>query len=141
MTEEEKNEKKDIPDEPERLESPEEISDTAENKESEDSPETVPDTSETESLRAENIRLKAQIEAYKIGFRSETLEDAVLLAENISERAGVEISEALQSVAEKYPDWKNTENNSGFKVGAEFPSEDKPDENRLDNAFGIRKKK
>lgn len=103
--------------------------------------ESPPDTSRTELLEAENVRLKAQIEAYKTGFRSDTLEDAVILAENIAKRDGVEISEALQTVAEKYPDWKNTENNSGFKVGAEPPEENKPDESRLDNAFGIRKKK
>lgn len=114
---------------------------TPEQSEPESPPETPPDTSGTEALRAENIRLKAQIEAYKTGFRSDTLEDAVILAENITKRDGVEISEALQAVAEKYPDWKNTENNSGFKVGAEPPEENKPDESRLDNAFGIRKKK
>lgn len=67
----------------------------------------TPDTPLPEELLAENIRLKAQIEAYKTGFRSDTLEDAVLLAENIAKRDGVEISEALQAVAEKYPDWKN----------------------------------
>lgn len=106
-----------------------------------DEPETSPDTSRLEMLEAENIRLKAQIEAYKTGFRSETLEDAVLLAENIAKRDGMEISEALQAVAEKYPDWKNSGDNSGFKVGAEPPEENKPDESRLDNAFGIRKKK
>ncbi len=106
-----------------------------------DEPETPPDTSRLEILEAENIRLKAQIEAYKTGFRSETLEDAVLLAENIAKRDGMEISEALQAVAEKYPDWKNSGDNSGFKVGAEPPEENKPDESRLDNAFGIRKKK
>lgn len=104
-------------------------------------PETPPDTSRLEILETENIRLKAQIAAYKTGFRSETLEDAVLLAENIAKRDGMEISEALQAVAEKYPDWKNSGDNSGFKVGAEPPEENKPDESRLDNAFGIRKKK
>ncbi len=103
--------------------------------------ETDSDTSRMEELEAENIRLTAQIEAYKAGFRNETLEDAVLLAENVAKRDGVEISAALQTVAEKYPDWKNTENNSGFKVGAEPPEENKPDESRLNNAFGIRKKK
>lgn len=161
MNNEEKDkDKKDVPNEPEKInEAPAEpkqtesesektpSSDTSESKslesvpKPEPTPETVSDTSGMEALRAENIRLKAQIEAYKTGFRSETLEDAVLLAENIAKRDGVKISEALQAIAEKYPDWKNTENNSGFKVGAESPEENKPDESRLDNAFGIRKKK
>lgn len=161
MTDEEKDKnKKDAPDEPEKPEEspaePEktasEPADTPESdmpesetpestSESEPPPETAPDTSGMETLRAENARLKAQIEAYKAGFRSETLEDAVLLAENIARRDGTEISAALQTVAEKYPDWKSSGNNSGFRVGADSPEENKPDESRLDNAFGIRKKK
>lgn len=162
MTDEEKDKDKNkAPDESEKSEKPEEKDGDSDSKpekettppvqeekppepeplESTDESESLPDTSRIEALEAENIRLKAQIEAYKTGFRSDTLEDAVLLAENITKRDGVEISEALQAVAEKYPDWKNTENNSGFKVGAEPPEENKPDESRLDNAFGIRKKK
>ena len=162
MTDEEKDKDKNkAPDESEKSEKPEEKDGNSDSKpekeptppvqeekpkeseppESTDEPKAPPDTPTPEALMAENIRLKAQIEAYKTGFRSDTLEDAVLLAENIAKRDGVEISEALQAVAEKYPDWKNTENNSGFKVGAEPPEENKPDESRLDNAFGIRKKK
>ncbi|MDE5771359.1 MAG: hypothetical protein K2I06_06985 [Ruminococcus sp.] len=121
--------------------SKEEKTEKSETSENTDKTETPPDTSESEALKAENVRLKAQIEAYKTGFRSDTLEDAVLLAENIAKRDGVEISEALQTVAEKYPDWKNTENNGGFRVGAEPAEESNPNESRLDNAFGIRKKK
>lgn len=161
MTDEEKDkDKKDASDEPEKPEEapaepektesePEETSenDTPESETSESASEpeppteTVPDTSRMEMLMAENTRLTAQIEAYKAGFRSETLEDAVLLAENIARRDGMDISAALQTVAEKYPDWKSAENTSGFKVGAEPPEENKPDESRLDSAFGIRKKK
>ena len=162
MTDEEKDkDKNEVSDESEKSEKPEEKdgdSDSEPEKEptppvqeenpaepeppeSTDYSKAMPDTPTPEELLAENIRLKAQIEAYKTGFRSDTLEDAVLLAENIAKRDGVEISEALQAVAEKYPDWKNTENNSGFKVGAEASEENKPDESRLDNAFGIRKKK
>lgn len=157
MTDEEKNKDKNkFPDEPEKSEEPEEKDNASGNKpeknptpeekpaepeQPEPSPENPPDTSRMETLEAENIRLKAQIEAYKTGFRSETLEDAVLLAENVAKRDGVEISEALQAIAEKYPDWKNSGDNGGFKVGAEPPEKSKPDESRLDNAFGIRKKK
>lgn len=163
MADEEKDkDKKEVPDEPEKSEKEEKNGDTdrkpepeketappvqeekpkeSEPPESTDESESPPDTSRMEALEAENIRLKAQIEAYKMGFRSDTLEDAVILAENIAKRDGMEILEALQAVAEKYPDWKNTENNSGFKVGAEPSEENKPDESRIDNAFGIRKKK
>lgn len=115
-------------------------SEPPESAENTDKQKNTPDNSGLEEIKAENIRLKAQLEAYKIGFRSETLEDAVTLAENAAERDGTDISAALQKIAEKYPDWKNTGNNSGFKVGAEPPEENKPDESRINNAFGIRKK-
>lgn len=152
MTDEEKEkDKNEAPDEPEKSEKPEEKDGDSDSKPEKEPTSPVqeenpaepepPDTSGLETLRAENIRLKAQIEAYKAGFRSDTLEDAVLLAENVAKRDGVEISEALQTVAEKYPDWKNFGDNNGFKVGAEPPEENKLDESRLDNAFGIRKKK
>ncbi len=162
MTDEEKDkDKNEASDETEKSEKPEEKDGNSDSKsekeptspvqeenpaepeptESIDELEAPPDTSRLETLEAENTRLKAQIEAYKAGFRSDTLEDAALLAENVAKRDGVEISEALQAIAEKYPDWKNSGDNSGFKVGAEPPEENKPDESRLDNAFGIRKKK
>lgn len=102
--------------------------------------EEKPDTSETDSLKAENLRLKAQIEAYKAGFRADVLEDAVLLAGAVAERDGVEITQALQTIAEKYPDWKNQSETGGFRVGAESPQENTPDDSRLDEAFGIRKR-
>lgn len=100
---------------------------------------------ENEQLRAENARLKAQLEAHNAGFKGEYIEDAVLIAENAAKRDGITITEALQAVAKKYPEWKHTADDkgkSGFKVGAEAPKEDKTAEDKsLDEAFGIRRKK
>lgn len=108
--------------------------------------EPVPDTSaELEQLRAENARLKAQLEAHGAGFKTEYIEDAVLIAENAAKRDGTTITEALQAVAKKYPEWKHAaddKSKGGFKVGAEAPKEDKAaEDDMLDRAFGIRRKK
>lgn len=100
---------------------------------------------ELEQLREENVRLKAQLEAHKAGFRGEYIEDAVLIAEHGAKRDGTTIEEALQAVAKKYPEWKHTAGEggkSGFKVGAEPPKEENNAvDDKLDEAFGIRKKK
>lgn len=100
---------------------------------------------ELEQLREENVRLKAQLEAHKAGFKGEYIEDAVLIAEHGAKRDGTTIEEALQAVAKKYPEWKHTAGEggkSGFKVGAEPPKEENNAvDDQLDAAFGIRKKK
>lgn len=111
----------------------------------EKAPPDVPEMSETDRLKAENLTLKTQLEAVKIGFNPDCIEDAVVLAENIVKRDGSDITAALQAVAKKYPDWKSDgKDNSkgGFKVGADTPKDkDDPDDSRLDAVFGIRKKK
>lgn len=110
-------------------------------------PET-PELSEVDQLKAENLTLKTQLEAMKIGFALDCMEDAVTLAEAIVKRDGVEISAALQSVAKKYPDWKadgkdnkNGKSKGGFKVGADSSESDKgASDDRLSKAFGLKKK-
>lgn len=114
--------------------------------EAETEAEPAADTAaELEQLREENARLKAQLEAHKAGFKGEYIEDAVLIAEHGAKRDGTTIEEALQAVAKKYPEWKHTageSGKSGFKVGAEPPKEDNAAvDDKLDEAFGIRKKK
>ena len=118
----------------------------AESTEPEPEPESPADNSaELKELRAENARLKAQLEAHSAGFKAQYIEDAVLIADNAAKRDGVTITEALQAVAKKYPEWKHTaedKGKGGFKVGAEAPKEDKAaDNDRLNEVFGIRKKK
>jgi hypothetical protein len=105
----------------------------------------VPEMSETDKLKAENLTLKTQLEALKIGFKPDCIEDAVVLAENLVKREGSDITAALQAVAKKYPDWKSDaksdKSTGGFKVGADSGSKEKnPDSDRLSQAFGIKKK-
>ncbi len=113
----------------------------------EKAPPDVPDTSETDRLKAENLTLKTQLEALKIGFKPDCIEDAVILAENIVKRDGNDITAALQAVAKKYPDWKsdskdNSKGKGGFEIGADSSdNEEKADDESLDRAFGIRRKK
>lgn len=103
-----------------------------------------PELSEEDKLKEENFRLKTQLEAMKVGFNPDCIEDAVVLAENIVKRDGSDIATALQSVAKKYPDWKTDGKGSkvGFKIGADRNAdESKATEDRLNEAFGIKKRK
>lgn len=117
-----------------------------EDEEKSKAPET-PELSEADRLKAENLTLRTQLEAMKIGFTPECMEDAVTLAEAIVKRDGVEIQAALQSVAKKYPDWKSDgkekdkKSKGGFKVGADSSDDKDASDDRLDQAFGIKKKK
>ncbi len=119
----------------------------AQDKSEENKEETAPDVpqmSETDKLKAENLTLKTQLEAMKIGFAPDCMEDAVTLAEAIVKRDGTEITTALQAVAKKYPDWKadgKDKSGNGFKVGADSGSDSKKtDSDKLSQAFGIKKK-
>lgn len=128
-----------------------------EDKESEDKPDDkdeekseapeTPELSENDQLKAENLTLKTQLEAMKIGFAPDCMEDAVILAEAIVKRDGIEIQAALQSVAKKYPDWKSDgkekdkKSKGGFKVGADISDNKNASDDMLDQAFGIKKKK
>ena len=133
---EEKAEGENVPDEPEKPpENPTE--DTTE-------PEAAPpELSETDKLKEENFRLKTQLEAMKIGFIPDVIEDAVILAENIVKRDGSDISAALQAVAKKYPDWKADSKGKakgGIKVGADSSGQTSANDDKIDKAFGLKKK-
>lgn len=125
-----------IPDEPEKP--PE--------SEAENETETAPpELSEEDKLKEENFRLKTQLEAMKLGFLPDTIEDAVVLAENIVKRDGGDIGKALQAVAKKYPDWKadavkGGKPKGGFKVGSDGNNAGSDNDERLSRAFGIKKK-
>ena len=130
--------------EPEQAEQETPVEETASEPEAKAEPAADP-AAELEQLREENVRLKAQLEAHKAGFKGEYIEDAVLIAEHGAKRDGTTIEEALQAVAKKYPEWKHTAGEggkSGFKVGAEPPKEENNAvDDQLDAAFGIRRKK
>ena len=107
--------------------------------------DTPPVLSEEDRLKEENFRLKTQLEAMKLGFLPNTIEDAVVLAENIIKRDGGDIGKALQAVAKKYPDWKSDvgkdgKSKGGFKVGADGNNTGSDNDERLSRAFGIKKK-
>ena len=106
----------------------------------------LPELSEVDQLKAENFALKTQIEAIKIGFLPDVLEDAVALAENIVKRDGSDSTTALQSIAKKYPDWKADSNDKNskkgsFKLGADSNADkNKANQDKLDAAFGVKSK-
>lgn len=104
-----------------------------------------PELSEIDKLKEENFRLKTQITARDIGFMPEVIEDAVVLAENIVKRDGSDISAALQAVAKKYPDWKadgkdKGKTKGGFKVGADSSGQASANDDKINKAFGLKKK-
>lgn len=103
----------------------------------------LPEMTREQELEAENFKLKTQIEAMKIGFSPDVIEDAVVLAENIVKRDGSDITAALNAVAKKYPDWKadskNDKSKGGFKVGADTSGSKSTSNEKLNKAFGIKK--
>lgn len=139
--------KRDEPKLPEAEEQPDENDESEPEKEVEEQAEEVaeqtapPELSETDQLKEENFRLKTQIEAMKIGFSPDVIEDAVILAENIAKRDGSDISSALQAVAKKYPSWKTSEKGKpkGFKIGADSSEQKTSSDEKLNKAFGIKK--
>lgn len=105
-----------------------------------------PEMSEIDKLKEENFRLRTQLEANTLGFTPDVIEDAVILAENIVKRDGSDISAALKAVAKKYPAWltsaQDEKQKGGFKVGADSSgSKSDDDDEKLNQIFGIRKKK
>ncbi len=110
-------------------------------KENEPQEAAPPELSETDKLKEENFRLKTQLEAMKVGFNPTVIEDAVVLAENIVKRDGVDIAEALKAVSKKYPDWKvdTGKEKGGFKIGADSTGTKPTSDDKLKKAFGIKK--
>jgi hypothetical protein len=105
----------------------------------------LPKLSVEDELRAENFALKTQLEAMKLGFIPDYIDDAVVLAESIVKREGSDIATALKAVAKKYPDWKQQagdkgKGKGGFKIGADGGNSKPTSEDKLDRAFGLKKK-
>ena len=100
-----------------------------------------PELSEVDKIKEENFRLKTQLEAMKIGFNPNVIEDAVVLAENIVKRDGSDIATALKAVAKKYPEWKadGEGKKGGIKVGADTSKQTNANSDKLNKAFGIKK--
>lgn len=121
----------------------------SDNKKSEESPEAEPkeetDNNSPDEKDEEILRLKTQIAAMTLGVSADCMEDAVAIAESYvkSGKAG-DINAALQAVVKKYPDMKaegKDEKSKGFKVGAGSPEQKSADDDRLNEAFGLKKKK
>lgn len=106
----------------------------------------LPKLSVEDELRAENFALKTQLEAMRLGFIPDYIDDAVVLAESIVKREGSDIATALKAVAKKYPDWKQQagdkgkQKKGGFKIGSDGGNSKPTSEDKLNNAFGIKKK-
>ncbi len=81
----------------------------------------------------------------QLGILPDCLEDATAIAESyVKSGKCKDINSALNEVVKKYPSMKGDNKDAkkgGFKVGADSSEkENKTDESRLANAFGIRKK-
>ena len=112
-----------------------------------DKPESEPAPAVPDAKDEEILRLKTQIAAMSLGVKPDCMDDAVAIAESyVKSGKSEDINSALSTVVKKYPDMKadgsDGKKQGGFKVGAgSSDKEEKPDNSRLDNAFGIKKKK
>lgn len=112
-----------------------------------DKPESEPAPTVPDAKDEEILRLKTQIAAMSLGVKPDCMDDAVAIAESyVKSGKNEDINSALSAVVKKYPDMKadvgDSKKQGGFKVGAgSSDKEEKPDNSRLDNAFGIKKKK
>lgn len=112
-----------------------------------DKPEPEPAPAVPDAKDEEILRLKTQIAAMSLGVKPDCMDDAVAIAESyVKSGKNEDINSALSAVVKKYPDMKadggEGKKQGGFKVGAgSSDKEEKPDNSRLDNAFGIKKKK
>ena len=111
-----------------------------------DKPESEPASAVPDAKDEEILRLKTQIAAMSLGVKPDCMDDAVAIAESyVKSGKSEDINSALSAVVKKYPDMKadvgDSKKQGGFKVGAGSDKNEKPDNSRLDNAFGIKKKK
>jgi len=147
--EEKPDEPENKPEEPKEEPKPEPKADKPAEKPAEEEPE--PKTEEPaapakDSKDEEILSLRTQIAAMKLGISGDCLDDAVAVAESyVKSGKADDINAALSQVIKKYPNMKSEsgdEKKGGFKVGADSSKnhDSKPDD-RLDKAFGIRKKK
>ena len=109
-------------------------------------PESEPAPAVPDAKDEEILRLKTQIAAMSLGVKPDCMDDAVAIAESyVKSGKSEDINSALSAVVKKYPDMKadgsDGKKQGGFKVGAGSDKNEKPDNSRLDNAFGIKKKK
>lgn len=113
-----------------------------------DEPEPAPEAPATPDAKDEEIlRLKTQIAAMSLGVKPDCMDDAVAIAESyVKSGKNEDINSALAAVVKKYPDMKGDGKDSGkksggFKVGADSSDSKKADDEKLSQAFGIKKKK
>lgn len=97
----------------------------------------------------EILRLKTQIAAMQLGISGDCMEDAVAIAESrVKSGKADDINKALEDVVKAYPAMKadggkgdKSKSDKGFKVGAGDPASKSSDDDRLNEAFGLNKKK
>ena len=116
--------------------------------EKDDEPEPAPEAPATPDAKDEEIlRLKTQIAAMSLGVKPDCMDDAVAIAESyVKSGKNEDINSALAAVVKRYPDMKGDGKDSGkksggFKVGADSSDSKKADDEKLSQAFGIKKKK
>lgn len=75
-----------------------------------------------ETMQPDVATLTAMVAAYEKGVRHELAQDAVTLAIVYSERDGVSVEQALDSVLQRHPEWVSA---AGFQIGtpAQPPAE------------------
>lgn len=135
-------------DKPDESKAEDKKDDKPEEKADKPEPEPAPKAPAVSDAKDEEIlRLKTQIAAMSLGVKPDCMDDAVAIAESyVKSGKSEDINSALSAVVKKYPDMKadggEGKKQGGFKVGAgSSDKEEKPDNSRLDNAFGIKKKK
>ena len=99
-----------------------------------------PDTPFAQSRDMELIEARAQLAAFKSGIAANAVEDAVCLAIHDAQKNGTvdenSVAEALKSVLERHPEWKNKENTASVRVGADSTQEASSGNDEISKIFG-----